>query len=549
MDFDLGPLREAFRAETEEDLAVIEQALLKLEKTPDDAECVATIFRKFHTLKGNAASLEFVRLGAFAHRLEDLLDTLRSGSAPVTPELVTFLLQAVDVVRTALPAIVAGSDQLPPAGDALLRRLEGGRLLGPAEAAEPALPGASADEVDPTGESTRTVRFDVDRIDYLLRVASEIAIAGDRVARLVEEEGSPALADAYRSLARLLASLHRSVSTVRMVPIGPLLRRQARTVRDVAGGHKQVELVVSDEGVEVDNAVIEQLRAPLTHLVRNAVDHGVEDPEARVRAGKDASARLSLRARHEGSDIVLEIEDDGTGLDRARILERARALGVVGARATPADSEIDRLIFSAGLSTARQVSGASGRGVGLDVVRKHVESVGGSVEVESCPGLGTKFRIRMPLTLAIIEGLLGRVGGLTLVVPMSGVVRCLDLPSDVDPDAAEGVLTLSGRALPYVRLRSLFRVGGDRPSRQVVIVVERGEQRIGLAVDSLAGRAQIVVRPPGRFFNGLPAVAGLTILGDGRVAPILNVSGLLQARRGRDAEDAAPPFVPVGGRA
>ena len=218
------------------------------------------------------------------------------------------------------------------------------------------------------------MRIDVDRIDYLLRVASEIAIAGGRVARLVEEEGSPGLADAYRSLARLLTSLHRSVSTVRMVPIGPLLRRQARTVRDVAGGHKQVELVVSDQGVEVDNSVIEQLKAPLTHLVRNAVDHGLEDPEARVRAGKDATARVVLRARHEGSDIVLEIEDDGAGLDRARILERARALGVVGARATPADGEIDRLIFSAGLSTARQVSGASGRGVGLDVVRKHVES-------------------------------------------------------------------------------------------------------------------------------------------------------------------------------
>ena len=294
---------------------------------------MATIFRKFHTLKGNAASLEFARLGAFAHRLEDLLDTLRSGSAPVTPELVTFLLQAVDVVRTVLPAIADGTDHVPPGrGGPARSASKERRLRGPAAAAEPVPPAASTDEVDPAGESARTLRIDVDRIDSLLRVASEIAIAGDRVGQLVEEEGSPALADAYRSLARLLASLHRSVSMVRMVPIGPLLRRQARTVRDVAGGQKQVELVVSDQGVEVDNSVIEQLKAPLTHLVRNAVDHGVEDPEARVRAGKDASARVALRARHEGSDIVLEIEDDGAGLDRARILERARALGVVGAR-------------------------------------------------------------------------------------------------------------------------------------------------------------------------------------------------------------------------
>jgi two-component system chemotaxis sensor kinase CheA len=305
------------------------------------------------------------------------------------------------------------------------------------------------------------LRIDVDRIDYVLRVASEIAIAGDRLGQLVEEEGSPGLADAYRSVRRLLASLHRSVSMVRMVPIGPLLRRQARTVRDVAAGNKRVDLVVSDEGVEVDNSVIEQLKAPLTHLVRNAVDHGVEDPEARVRAGKDATARIELRARHEGSDIVLEVDDDGAGLDRTRILERARALGVVGGGTTPADGDIDRLIFSAGLSTAREVSGASGRGVGLDVVRKHVDSVGGSVEVESRPGQGTRFRIRMPLTLAIIEGLLGRVGGLTVVIPMSGVVRCLDFPPDLDPNAAEGCSACGARSCP-TRLRSLFRVRGRR---------------------------------------------------------------------------------------
>jgi two-component system, chemotaxis family, sensor kinase CheA len=550
MDFDLESLRPAFRAETEEDLAVVEQALLELEKTPDDEECVATVFRKFHTLKGNAASLELVRLSEFAHRIEDLLETLRAGSVPVTPELVTFLLQAVDVVRTVLPAAMEGSDHLPPAGAALLGRLEGGRLRHvPGAAVEPVSPGASIDDLDPAGEATRSLRIDVDRIDYVLRVASEIAIAGDRLGQLVEEEGSPGLADAYRSLRRLLASLHRSVSMVRMVPIGPLLRRQARTIRDVAGGNKRVDLVVSDEGVEVDNSVIEQLKAPLTHLVRNAVDHGIEDPEARVRAGKDATARIGLRAHHEGSDIVVEIDDDGAGLDRARILERARALGVVGGSITPSDGEIDRLIFSAGLSTARQVSGASGRGVGLDVVRKHVDSVGGSVEVESRPGQGTRFRIRMPLTLAIIEGLLGRVGDLTVVIPMSGVVRCLDFPPDLDPNAAEGVLSVRGQVLPYTRLRSLFRVDGGPASREVVIVVERGTQRVGLAVDSLAGRAQIVVRPPGRFFNGLPAVAGLTILGDGQVAPILSVSGLLQVRRGREAEGPAAPLAPAAGRA
>jgi two-component system chemotaxis sensor kinase CheA len=543
MDLDFQQLRQAFGAETEEDLDVVEQALLELEKAPGDAECVATVFRKFHTLKGNSAAIGLTRLGEFAHRIEDLLDTLRSGAAAVTPELVTFLLQVVDFLRSSLPAAVAGRDELTPAGEALLRRVSGGRLRRSPKAGAPSSP-TIADDADVAAEMARTLRIDVDRLDYLLRVASEITIAGGRLGQLVEEAAHPLLADAYHSMERLLGSLHHSVSMARMVPIGPLLRRQARTVRDVAGRHKQVELAVADQGVEVDNSLIEQLTAPLTHLVRNAVDHGVEPVEARVRAGKPATARLQLRARHEGSDIVIEVEDDGAGLDRQRILERARALGVVSGSAAPEDAEVDRLIFSPGLSTAREVSGASGRGVGLDVVRKHVDSLGGSVDVASRPGEGTRFRIRMPLTLAIIEGLLGRVGALTLVIPMSGVVRCLDLAPEVAARAAaDGVMNLRGRALPFTRLRSHFGIPGERPSKEVVVVVERGDDRIGLAVDSLAGRAQIVVRPPGRFFNGLAAVAGLTILGEGQVAPILNVSGLLQERRRRPAE-AGPAAAP-----
>ncbi len=540
MDVDLAQVRQAFVAETEEDLALVEQVLLKLEKAPDDAECVATVFRKFHTLKGNANALGLGQLGEFAHKVEDLFEGLRSGSQPVTPALVTYLLQVVDLVRTMLADAAAGRDVAVPAGAALLQRVEGGRFQESPQRAEGA---AAPDESELVGDAASTLRIDVGKLDDLLSITSEIAIARGRLELLIEQQGTPATVAAYHSLERLLNTLHHSVSKVRMVPIGPLLRRHERVVRDLAlTHHKQAELVVSDHGVEVDNSVIERLRAPLVHMVRNAVHHGLEPPELRLRAGKPARGKITLRARHEASDIVIEVEDDGAGLDRSRIVERARAFGLVADGASLSERQIDRLIFSQGVSTAAEVTGTSGRGVGLDVVHRNVDGLGGSVEVESRPGQGTTFTVRMPLTLAIIEGLLGRVGEQMLVIPMAGVVRCLDLAGSSGTESADGVINVEGRAVPFARLRALFGADGRSPQREVAVVIQRGNEQIGLAVDQLVGRAQIVVKPPGRFFKGLPAVSGLTILGDGRVAPILNVSGLLHEHlRHRAAADEAAP--------
>lgn len=522
MEIDYEQIRATFTAETEEDLATVEQALLQLEKSPEDRDCVALVFRKFHTLKGGATTLGLTKLGGLAHALEDLLDRLRAGLDPVTPAVITYLLQAVDCIRRALPDAAAGLDVLPPLSEALLSRIEGGRFQETAEA-------AGDGERDLELASEATLRIDVGRLDQLLSVSSEIAIARGRLRLLIEGQGAPEIAAAYHSLERLLTGMHHSVSKVRMVPIGPLLRRYARVVRDVAVAfHKEAELIVSDQGVEVDNSLIEQLKAPLMHMVRNAVHHGLETPEVRERAGKARRGRVELRARHEGGDIVIEVEDDGAGLERARIVERARALGLASEAGTLGDREIDRLIFSQGLSTARTVTSTSGRGVGLDVVRQNVDTLGGSVDVHSRPGAGTLFTIRMPLTLAVIDGLLGQVGDETLVIPMAGLVRCLDLSASEAALADDGVLNQHGRAVPFVRLRSVFALDGGAPSREVAVIVEKGADQVGLVVDHLIGRAQIVVKPPGPFFTGLPAVSGLTILGDGRVAPILNVSGLLQ---------------------
>jgi len=541
VDLDLERIRQSFLAESEEDLAIVEQALLVLEKTPDAAEPVAEVFRKFHTLKGNAAALGFTRLNGFAHRIEDVLQAVRSGRQPVTETLVSYLLEVVDAVRAVLPATIAGGEALSSACDRLLQRLDGDQVRDHEHGAagERALPTASEGEteLEPGSEATRTLRIDVGKLDYLLNATSEVAIARGRLGVLIEQQGTPEISAAYRAMERLLGAMHHSVTKVRMVPLAPLLRQHARTVRDLARSQrKQAELVLSDQGVEIDNSLIEQLKAPLTHMIRNAVDHGLETPDVRRAAGKDPVGRVEIGARHEASGIVIEIKDDGAGLDRARILEQARSISLVAETAQLSGRDIDRLIFSPGLSTARNVTDTSGRGVGMDVVQRHLNALGGTVDVESRPGRGTKVTVRMPLTLAIIEGLVLCAADSVMVVPMAGVARCIDVTGVTDPGAGDGVLTVQGRAVPFVRLRSLFGLQGSPPPHEVALVVQRGADHVALVVDRLLGRSPIVVKPPGRYFKGLAAVSGMTILGDGRVAPILNVGGLLHEHVGRSPD-------------
>jgi two-component system chemotaxis sensor kinase CheA len=532
-DNDLEQISLSFLAETQEDLTIVEQALLRLEKSPDDRDEVATIFRKFHSLKGNASSLRLVRLGGFAHRVEDLLQSVRDGRQTVTKDLVSHLLRVVDELREMVPAALEGREELSASAEALLQRIDGGRLR---EAPTPVEPSGERD-VDTLAEAPRTLRIDIGKFDSLLSLTSEIAIARGRLALAVERGGSPETSAAYRSMERLLNNLHSFVMKVRMVPIHPLLQQYARVVRDLAlAQHNEAELVITDHGVEVDTSVVEQLKAPLTQLVRNAVCHGIEKAAVRKRLGKRPAGRIELHARHEAGGIVIEVRDDGAGLDRRRILARARELGIVAEDAAPSDREIDRLIFRQGLSTARDVTNTSGRGVGLDVVLRHLDTLGGSVDVQSQTDCGTAFTIRMPLTLAIIDGLLLQVDGDTFVLPMTGIVRCLDLSSTAATSLADGVATFNGQAVPFLRLRSVFDVPGTPPSREVIVVLQKGDEHFGIAADQLAGKAQIVVRPAGRFFKGLPAISGMAILGDGQVAPILNVAGILE----RHLSDSRP---------
>jgi two-component system chemotaxis sensor kinase CheA len=291
---------------------------------------------------------------------------------------------------------------------------------------------------------------------------------------------------------------------------------------------KLARLEVIGEDVEVDTTVLEQLKDPLLHLVRNAVDHGLEKPVVRKSQGKNPSGLIRLSAAHSGGNIIVTLQDDGAGFDRARILEKARRLGLVSGKDDIRDEELFGLVFHAGFTTAESVTDLSGRGVGLDVVRRNIDGLRGTVDIASTQGKGTTITIRLPLTLAIIEGFSVKVGNETFVVPLEHVTECMELPEEQRNSEETGIFSVRGNAIPYVRLRRMFSLTGAAPKRENIVVVKMNEFHAGIAVDELLGGMQTVVKPLGKALRGIPGIAGSTVLGDGRVGLIIDVPSLLR---------------------
>jgi two-component system chemotaxis sensor kinase CheA len=375
---------------------------------------------------------------------------------------------------------------------------------------------------------------DVTKLDRLLDLTGEIAVARGRIAQLLENPGKADL-EAIRETSRAADSLHtelqETVLKARMVSVGPLFRQYARTVRDLAKSHgKLARLQIDGEDVEVDTSVIEHLKDPVLHMIRNAIDHGVETPAVRKRKGKPASGTVTVRAAHQAGSIVIEVTDDGAGLSRERICDVARKRGIAAEPEKIADHELFQLIFEAGFTTASAVSDLSGRGVGMDVVRRNVQALRGNVFISSVHGAGSTVHIRLPLTLAIIEGFGVGVGEDTYVIPVDQIIECVELPAkERDSGFATGVLELRGEPLPYVQLREHFQSGGTRTARQNVVVVQHDLHRAGLAVDRLYGATQTVIKPLPHVFRNVPGVSGSAILGNGRVALILDIPALMRS--------------------
>ncbi len=535
-DFDREAVLASFLAESEEGLDLMEQALVQMEANPSDPELLHSIFRVAHTIKGNATSLELVELAGFAHVVEDLLDVLREQQALPTADLISLLLKTVDELRAMVATAAAGSHELTPGQQQLIKQIareverRSKKVVSASGTPGESSSAAKADTL--TATSHRTLRADVDKLDHMLNLTGEIVIAQGRLRQMIEKLGTEqgrAILEMHREAERLYMDLQNEVMSIRMVPVGPLFRQFARSVRDLAKSHgKMARLEVVGGDVEVDTTVLEQLKDPLLHLVRNAVDHGIEKPALRESNGKNACGVIRLTTAHSGGNIIVTLQDDGAGFDRARILEKARRVGLLAGEGEIRDRDIYDLVFHAGFSTAESVTDLSGRGVGLDVVRRNIDFLRGTVEITSAAGKGTTITIRLPLTLAIIEGFSVRVGAETFIVPLEHVTECTELPASQRSQEASGILSLRGTALPYVRLRRAFGLSGQAPKKENIVVVKINECHAGIAVDELLGGMQTVVKPLGRAFRGVPGIAGSTVLGDGRVGLIIDVPSLLR---------------------
>lgn len=387
---------------------------------------------------------------------------------------------------------------------------------------------------DKKAAEARLIRIQADKLDRLIDLVGELVIAGASVNLLASRAGQADLTEATSIVSRLVESIRDSALQLRMVQIGETFNRFNRVVRDVSRElGKDIELVITGGETELDKSVVEKIGDPLMHLVRNAIDHGIEPPEVRAERGKNPRGRLELNAFHDSGSIVIEIVDDGGGLNREKIAAKAIERGLIQPGHTLSDQEVYGLIFEAGFSTAEQVSNLSGRGVGMDVVKRNIQSLRGRVEISSTQGAGTRFSIRLPLTLAIIDGFLVGAGRASYVIPLDMVVECMELETQGNE---RNYLNLRGEVLPFIRLRKLFEIPGELPRRENVVVVKAAGQKAGIVVDELLGEFQTVIKPLGHLFRNLRGIGGSTILGSGEVALILDVQALAQlAAKGEES--------------
>ncbi|MGU3326075.1 chemotaxis protein CheA [Methylobacterium mesophilicum] len=395
----------------------------------------------------------------------------------------------------------------PPAAKTPERR-------GPARHAEPRTAG--------------TMRVEAERLDELLDRVGELVIAQARLSQLAGLHADAGLQTIAEEIERLSAQLRDTTMSIRMVPIGALFGRFRRLVHDLSGDlGKPVTFVTEGEETELDKTVIERLADPLVHLIRNAIDHGIEDPASRGASGKDATGRITLSAEHVGAQVHVTVRDDGAGLDVARIRAKAEERGLVAPGTPLTDQQVYQFLFAPGFSTAQAISALSGRGVGMDVVKRTIEALRGSIDIATAPGAGTALVLRLPLTLAIIEGLLIRVGEGRYVLPLAAVEECVELPEGGRSERGRDFLNIRGDLVPFLRLRSLFAEAGEPDPYQKVIIVSVGEARFGLVADQILGNHQTVIKSLSKLHADVTTFSGATILGDGTAALIIDPAQLM----------------------
>ncbi len=530
-----------FLAESTEGLDQYEKDVVDLERAPGDPRIVGRMFRVIHTLKGNSGFLGFAGLETLAHAGEHLLGAIRDGHRPVTPDVADALLALCDDVRRVLEVVErTGRDRDDMPGE-LIGRLKalhpGANGAARGAASRPARGGPAAEEVSPASGGDESVRVGIRLLDRLMNLADELVLVRNRVEGFPALHADDALRESAQQLDLVATELQAEVMRLRMQRLTVLWTRLPRLVRDTAAAcNRQVAFTMTGEEIELDRAIVEAIRDPLVHLVRNAVDHGIEPSDTRRARGKPAAGAVSVRARYEGGQVRIEIEDDGAGIDpeiiRRTVVERG--LAGAGEAAALGRRELLRFLFLPGFSTADRVTNVSGRGVGLDVVQTNVERIGGTVDVQSTVGGGTLVAITLPLTLAVLPALLVSAAGQTYALPQINVREVIRLEDgrDVEWVHAAPVFRHRGGLLPLVSLGAVleggrgtgeFRDPAFRADGRHVGVIEVGTWRFGLALDGVLDVQDLVVRPRSPYLGASPVFAGSTILGDGRVALILDV--------------------------
>jgi two-component system chemotaxis sensor kinase CheA len=572
-----------FLAESNENLDTLDRELVLLEKDPKNSNILGSVFRSIHTIKGTCGFLGFTKLEKVAHSGENLLSNLRDGKLLLNTEIASGLMSMVDAVRRMLTAIEAtGQDGetdyrdliesltrlLQPTGDGTpeMREMPGGPKVkpavaseakigasapvqqAPAEKSEAAEAPAASGSAPPSADGTKareggpgTIRVEVGLLDRLMNLVGELVLARNHVLQFTSSPENANLTATSQRLNLITTELQEGVMKTRMQPIGNIWSKFPRTVRDVAMNcGKQVRIEMFGQETELDKTIIEAIKDPLTHLVRNSVDHGIERPEARVAAGKGAEGCLTLRAYHEGGQVNIEIIDDGAGLDHEKIRRKAVEKGLLSPEKAAQLNERDavNLIFMAGFSTAEKVTNVSGRGVGMDVVKTNIEKIGGTVDVQSERGRGTTVKMKIPLTLAIVPGLVVVCSDKRFVIPQVSLIELVLIDGDPSRQGIEmvhgvPVYRLRGRLLPLAYLDRELGIekkekSADAVSTVSMVVLQADGRQFGLIVDEIKDTEEIVVKPLGRRLKSIKTFAGATIMGDGKVALILDVLGLAQ---------------------
>ena len=578
-----------FIAEGLEYIEEIEVNILNLENEPENKDYINTIFRPFHSIKGVASFLNLEKIRDLAHSLENLLDKARNGEISVTPALIDVVLDGADVLKTLIGQLrdvlegkkVDDSGVDIPALKARISKIEQGfdteaapRKIGEILVDEGIISKEELEKTLKANEATpekkigqalieegmvkpkqlsqalrkqadqvtdmTTIRVDTTKLDDLIDMVGELVITQSMIQQDLNNQVNPdkQLTRDISQFFRITSTLQQVSTTLRMIPIKQTFQRMSRLVRDLAkNSGKSISVELIGEDTEIDRNMVDEIYNPLVHMIRNSVDHGLETPEERIKQGKPEKGLIQLKAYHRGGNIVIEITDDGKGLDKNKILQKALKNGMIQSEEGLTDQEIYKFIFLPGLSTAEKVTDVSGRGVGMDVVRQAVEKLRGKIEIESSVGVGTTFITRFPLTLAIIDGMIVKVGTESYILPTISIRQALRPSREAYTNIVDKgeMINAMGRLMPLLRLYEIFNIEPQHkePWDGIVVVVDSESGSKCLLIDEIVGKAEVVVKSLGEGLKNIKGLAGGAILGDGRIGLIIDIEGLFDLSDGR----------------